>query len=201
MVFYSGQIPQAHKTTHFVFRPLSPEYTELDYDAFMASKLELRKWSNGTWPRDDFTLDENRADLQRHYEEFQTGKAYAYTVLNPQESRVEGCLYIDPLTRLIERVEKRHGATRDLTTDVIPNEAHLCFWIRRDRLADEALLFREVHKWLQDAWRFPQVSYGVYHTNPRQAELFESLGMHPRFRMVRDTDTLFSFYVERPANG
>ncbi|MCA9883897.1 MAG: GNAT family N-acetyltransferase [Anaerolineae bacterium] len=201
MTLYLGQVPQEHKTSHFVFRPLSPDYTELDYDAVMASKLELRKWSHSTWPEDDFTLDDNRDDLQRHYEEFQTGKAYAFTVLNLEESRVEGCLYIDPLQRLVERFVKRNGSTREIIESLAPDDAHLAFWIRSERLGDESLLLREAMKWLLEVWQFPQVTCGAYHTNPRQAELFESLGMRLRFHLVSDKDIHISCYVERPSDG
>ena len=100
MEFYAGHIPLVHQTEQFTFRPLTPQYTELDFEALMATKTVLRQWSNSPWPQDDFTLEANRADLKRHEDEFHSGEAYAYTVLNPSESRVEGCLYINPLLRL-----------------------------------------------------------------------------------------------------
>jgi len=105
MTFYVGHVPQSYTSVEFTFLPLTPKYTELDYGALMSSKSTLRDWSGGTWPRDDFTLDENRADLQQHWEEFESGEAYAYTILNPDETRCEGCFYADQLLRLLKRYD------------------------------------------------------------------------------------------------
>ena len=56
------------------------------------------------------------------------------------------------------------------------------FWIRGDRLADEALLLGDILAWLDAEWQFPKVSFGTFDTNARQATLYSDLGMRVRFR-------------------
>ena len=43
------------------------------------------------------TPDENRADLERHAEDFRTRKGFTYTVLDPASGDVIGCVYIYPV--------------------------------------------------------------------------------------------------------
>jgi hypothetical protein len=181
MGFYNGPVPQVHQTGQFTFRPLTPEYTDLDYAALMASKTILREWSNSPWPQDDFTLDANRKDLQRHHDEFQRGEAYTYTVLNPDENRIEGCLYIYPLAEVLGHF----GASTEVINTVEPGEANLSFWIRADRLDDEGLLLKTIVDWLEDDWQFPRVTFATYDNTDRQRKLFEALGMRVRFRLPR----------------
>ena len=53
-------------------------------------------YPDGSWPR-EMTRDENRADLQRHADDFRTRKGFTYTVLDPASRDVIGCVYIYPL--------------------------------------------------------------------------------------------------------
>lgn len=190
MSFYSGSIPLVHQTKNFTFRPLTPKYTELDFEALMATKTVLRQWSNSPWPADDFTLESNRADLQRHYDEFQNDEAYAYTVLNPEERRVEGCLYINPLSQFM----KRFNVTAEVLSQVGHNEAHIRFWIRGDRLADEDMLLQDILHWLDDGWQFPHVTFFTFDTSNRHGKLFEALGMRLRFRLTQRDGVNVLFY-------
>ena len=41
--------------------------------------------------------DKNRADLQRHADDFRNRTGFTYTVLDPQSRDVIGCVYIYPL--------------------------------------------------------------------------------------------------------
>ena len=43
------------------------------------------------------TPDENRADLQRHADDFRNRTGFTYTVLDPASRDVIGCVYIYPL--------------------------------------------------------------------------------------------------------
>ena len=43
------------------------------------------------------TPDENRADLQRHADDFRKRTGFTYTVLDPANRDVIGCVYIYPL--------------------------------------------------------------------------------------------------------
>ena len=74
---------------------LSVDDVEKDYEAVMESQ-ELLRSGGSSWPREGFTLEENLADLKRHQQEFLNREAFAYTVVSIDESRVLGCVYIDP---------------------------------------------------------------------------------------------------------
>ena len=190
MSFYSGPVPSMYQTANFTFRPLAPDYTALDFEALMVSKTMLRQWLNGTWPDDEFTLERNRADLQRHYDEFQNGDAYAYTVLNPAESRVEGALYIDPLARSLHWFK----VPEEVCCQISDDESLVGFWIRSDRLADESLLFHDILRWLAQDWQLPHVTFFTFDSSNRQRKLFESVGMRQRFRFAQPDGTTLLFY-------
>ena len=74
---------------------LSVDDVEKDFEAVIESR-ELLRSRGGSWPRDGFTLKENLKDLKRHQKEFLNRKAFAYTVISLDESRVLGCMYINP---------------------------------------------------------------------------------------------------------
>ncbi|MGH2620941.1 MAG: hypothetical protein ACRDHG_10290 [Anaerolineales bacterium] len=71
MDFYpvSAPVPQAMRTSRLLLRPLRATDVELDFDAVKSSAEMLRRWGQGGWPADDFTLAENLDDLQRHEHE------------------------------------------------------------------------------------------------------------------------------------
>lgn len=120
---------------------LSVEDVEKDYEAVM--ETQQRFLSMGyEWPRVGFTIEENRADLEGHQREFLDRESFAYTVVSLDESRVLGCVYINP-----GRIEGIDAIVR--------------MWVRQseyDRGLDP-ILFREVKAWIGSAWPFSKVSY------------------------------------------
>ena len=78
----SFQIPKALETSRYRLRPLAEEHTKLDYDAVMETRERLTAGAPNGWPRDGFTLEENRRDLVRHEQEFKELIAFAFTVLS-----------------------------------------------------------------------------------------------------------------------
>jgi hypothetical protein len=52
-------------------------------------------WQDSNWPR-EMTPHENRADLQRHADDFRNRTGFTYTVLDPASRDVIGCVYIYP---------------------------------------------------------------------------------------------------------
>ena len=62
------QAPQAITTARMHLEPLQPKFNQLDYDAAQSSSEHLRmtlQW--GQWPSPDMTIDQNRGDLERHW--------------------------------------------------------------------------------------------------------------------------------------
>ena len=138
---------------------LSPVVNQIDFAAIMGSRVRLRKelrWVRG-WPRDDFTLEENRKDLERHDSEFSRGEAYAYSVLDPDGTTCIGCLYI--------------GSWQQAVT--------LSFWVV-DAVLERGLetrLLTAVLEWLGAQWDFDRVLVPLRAENTRCIELARKLGM------------------------
>lgn len=90
------EIPLGIETSDFALEPLGPEHNGPDYAAWTSSLEHIAATPGfpwGTWPR-EMTSDENRADLERHAEDFRTRKGFTYTVLDPASRDVIGCVYI-----------------------------------------------------------------------------------------------------------
>jgi len=135
-------VPSMLETERFRLRMLSVDDVEQDYEAVIESRELLHAMYGGPWPREGFTLEENLTDLKRHQEEFLTRKAFAYTVVSLDESRVLGCVYINPARR----------------TDA---DAEVHMWVRQSEYDKglDAVLFHEVRDWLGSAWPFATVAY------------------------------------------
>ena len=136
------EIPALLETGRFRLRMLSVDDVEKDYEAVIESRELLHTMFGGPWPRPGFTLEENLADLERHQQEFLSRKAFAYTVVSLDETRVLGCIYINPPE----------------TTD---SDAVVVMWVRQteyDKGLDE-ILFNNVRDWISSDWPFRKVAY------------------------------------------
>lgn len=139
------QIPGTLLHPRFRLRMLRAADAQADYEAVMASQARLRAGSPHGWPRPGFTLAENVADLKRHEQEFHDRVAFAYTVLAPDESRVVGCVYINPCSL----VDKDQAATADVY-----------LWVRDEHHPElTRVLFQVVDEWLNSTWPFDRVRY------------------------------------------
>jgi hypothetical protein len=86
------------------------------------------------------TPDENRADLQRHADDFRNRTGFTYTVLDRTSRDVIGCVYIYPLP----------------DSDV---DARALSWVRASQAQLDAPLWRAVSEWLASDWPFGSVEY------------------------------------------
>ena len=136
------EIPASLEKDRFRLRMLSVNDVEKDYEAVIESQELLHTMFGGPWPRPGFTLEENLADLEKHQQEFLSRKAFAYTVVSLDETRVLGCVYINPPT----------------TTH---SDAEVFMWVRQteyDKGLDE-ILFNKVRNWISSDWPFKKVDY------------------------------------------
>lgn len=153
----ADSIPAPLADDRFVLQPLSEHHFELDYQALMSCRDRLRRelqW--GGWPANDFTLNENRSDLRKHQLEFEKGTAFAYSVLQPDCQRCQGCIYIE-------------------TSDAVA-DAQLAFWVTDDALEIESTLVSRTVTWLHREWKLDRIALPLRHENPRGIALAESLG-------------------------
>ena len=138
----SFEVPATLETDRFRLRMLSADDVIKDYEAVIESRELLQAQFGGAWPRAGFTLEENLIDLQRHQREFEQREAFAYTVVSLDESRVLGCVYINP------------SQDKDI-------DAEVYLWVRQSEFdkGQDPILFEAVKKWLGEAWPFERVQY------------------------------------------
>jgi hypothetical protein len=136
-------VPLRLETPQFVLEPLGPQHNEADYAAWTSSMEHIHAtpgWEKSSWPR-PMTLDENRADLERHASDFESRTGFTYTVLSP-EGDVIGCLYIYPVP----------GGAVDALVES---------WVRASESELDAPLWRAVSDWVESDWPFASVEYAA----------------------------------------
>ena len=134
-------VPLGLETPQFRLEPLGPQHNDADYAAWSSSMEHIHAtpgWEESSWPR-EMTLDENRADLQRHADDFENRSGFTYTVLEPGGD-VVGCVYIYP-------------AAAD------PYDARVLSWVRASRAELDVPLWQAVSDWLATQWPFDNVDY------------------------------------------
>jgi len=135
-------VPLGLETSEFVLEPLGPEHNELDYDAWTSSMEHVAAtpgFVGRSWPR-EMTSDENRADLQRHANDFRNRTGFTYTVLDPTSRDVVGCVYIYPAPNS-------------------PYDACARSWVRESHAHLDTPLWGAVSEWLAHDWPFGSVEY------------------------------------------
>ena len=125
--------PARLQTRAFVLRPLRASDAELDYAAVMESREFLRTWEQSTWPEDDFTVEGNRQDLLKLERRHADGVAFAYTVMNLDETECLGCVYVLP-----PDAKMFTGAQVAALGDAQWSDcdATVFFWVRKSRLPE-----------------------------------------------------------------
>lgn len=79
-------------------RPIRAADVDLDYPAVMGSRERLwakygEAWG---WPPASMTFEADREDLAHHEREIAAHETFNYAVLDPGETALYGCVYIDP---------------------------------------------------------------------------------------------------------
>jgi hypothetical protein len=87
------------------------------------------------------TVRENLIDLGWHEKEFLVRRSFAYTMVAPDESRVLGCVYVEP------------SDTHD---------AKVWMWVRQSAWDDglDPVLETTVREWIAQDWPFENVDWG-----------------------------------------
>ena len=136
------EAPLGLETPEFVLEPLRPRHNEQDYDAWTSSMEHIAQtpgFPGGSWPH-EMTKEENRADLERHADDFRNRRGFTYTVLDQAGRDVIGCVYIYPLR------DSDHAAS-------------VLSWVRKSHAHLDAPLWRAVTEWLDSEWPFATVEY------------------------------------------
>jgi len=134
--------PTSLATSQFHLEPLGPQHNQADHAAWMSSIEHIRStpgYPDGNWPpRSGMTFEENLSDLRRHAEDFTRGAGFTFTVLNPGDNDVIGCVYLYPSP----------SQEWDVTVQS---------WVRADRASLDVPLADSVAGWLATDWPWERV--------------------------------------------
>lgn len=146
----TASVPTQLRHERFVATPLTAGTAALDHESYMASPDVIRVHSDGRWPIQDFTLEDDLLLVARHEDDHEHRRAFTFVLLEPGGSRALGCLYLNPLRDYLQRV----GADPDLVAAWAPTSAMVTFWLRQDEqdtdLAD--VVVEAVDGWLTREW-------------------------------------------------
>jgi hypothetical protein len=128
--------PTSLVTEQFVLEPLGPQHNEADHAAWTSSIDHIRStpgYGDGSWPPvDGMSLEANLSDLTRHAEDFTAREGFTFTVLDPVDRDVIGCVYLYP--------SKGDG------------DVGVRSWVRADRAHLDGALADAVAAWIAADW-------------------------------------------------
>jgi hypothetical protein len=126
----------------FHLEPLGPQHNEADHVAWTSSIEHIRAtpgFSDGNWPPvNGMTLDANLSDLRRHADDFAARRGFTFTVLDPVDGEVIGCVYLYPAA----------ADDHDVTVQS---------WVRASRAELDIPLADTIATWLAAAWPWSRV--------------------------------------------
>ena len=125
-------------------RPIRADDVDLDFPAVMGSRQRLwtiygEAWG---WPPATMTPEQDREDLAHHEREMETHDSFNYAVLDEGETRLLGCVYLDP-------------------PDVEGSDVEVSWWVVDDEVGGDLdrALAEAVPRWLAADWPFTAPSY------------------------------------------
>lgn len=158
------EVPLRLETEDFVLVPLGSEHNERDYEAWSSSMEHIHStpgFVERRWPV-PMSLEENIGDLVRHAEDFVARRGFTYSVLDPTESNVVGCVYLYPRDPGAD-VPQNQTQSVDSSADGYAVRARS--WVRADpsdtagAVDLDVRLWRTISAWLADAWPFTHIDY------------------------------------------
>ena len=175
-------LPTGLQTDEFVLRPIRVSDVERDYAAVMDTRDDLRRWEQDSWPADDFTVEQNRVDLDDLERRHDARRAFTYTVLDPGGDECLGCVYIFPTTATFLTKATVTPVRDDSWEDV---DAVVYFWVRTSRTAAamDRRLLEALREWFADEWAFQRPVYAASELFEEQVRLFSDAGMPVRFEL------------------
>lgn len=121
-------VPAGLRHERFVALPLTPDTAALDYASYLASPEVIRVHSDGRWPVEGFTFEDDLELVAAHQADHEHRRAFTFVLLAPSLDEAVGCLYLSPLREYLQRA----GAGRELLDASPPTSAMVTFWLRQD---------------------------------------------------------------------
>ncbi len=135
--------PQKFETKRYTIMPIKESHAHLDFEALKGSVEHLQGTfgPGDTWPA-EVTIEENIEVLGWHEQEFAKRIGFVYTVMNHDETKVLGCIYIYP-----SRLDSY--------------DAESICWVTKAEydLGMDSVLYNDLQTWLTKDWPFEKVVY------------------------------------------
>lgn len=170
LVSSTWKIPEGFQESGWALVPAGPVLARIDYEAVKASRELLQNLfqPNDSWPPENLTLEQDRADLAWHAREFRQRRSFAYSIVTPEFDRCLGCLYLYPSMSPV------HDA-----------EAYL--WLRPDLpMMTSRRIEQTVEMWVDSAWPFKHMVWPGRYTPWLYWELFQAPNYYTQMRYRDD---------------
>jgi hypothetical protein len=157
----------------FIIRPLRERDASLDFAA-MLDRLEVQEWIDAG---NAFTYENNLSNVKRHADAHERRQALTFTVVNPSESRVLGCVYLD-------RVGDVYFVDEAKPLD--PDAVILRFWVRDSEIDNDRdmEIFEVLELWLR-TWQLEQAVYFVVDDDDMRQQILAA-----RYKLERTTSMI-----------
>jgi len=136
--------PTSLATRDFVLEPLGPKHNESDHRAWTSSIEHIRStpgFAGWGWPPEGgMSLEKNLADLEMHANDFAARRGFTFTVRDPLDGEVIGCVYIYP--------------SKDPAYEAVVRS-----WVTASKAHLDGPLADAVASWLREAWPWERVDY------------------------------------------
>jgi hypothetical protein len=145
LVPHDFKVPLGLWNQWFVLEPLEVRDNVADYRAWTTSIGHIRStpgFEGRSWPDPALTLEDNEREVARHAAHFAPRVGFIYTVLDPSDLNVIGCVYLYP------------SRTHEYDVDVRS-------WVRADKAELDKPLYEAVRQWLIDDWPFGSPEYAA----------------------------------------
>ena len=130
----------------FLLEPLGPQHNERDHAAWTSSMAHIHatpgffgREHDDEWPV-PMSLAANLKDLEGHAADFAARRGFTYTVLDPADLDVIGCVYLYP-------------------PKVDGHDVRVQSWVRASRPELDVVIWRAVGDWLASDWPFTNADY------------------------------------------
>lgn len=175
-------VPKGFSTPQFTIRPLLATDVQKDYEAVMAAQELNLRLTEGRWPKDGFSVEENLEDLKYHQIMHEERKEFTYTIMDPEEQNCLGCIYFYP-----PNIETTGGLkANNLSEDFV---SIMYFWLRPDMTTNEfgRRFFDDIRGWIKAEWDFNNVYYHIRgNSTPDDRQIFLEVGMEEKFKVGKN---------------
>ena len=128
--------PTSLSTERFRLEPLGPQHNGADHHAWTSSIEHVRAtpgFAESSWPPiEGMSLEKNLDDLRRHADDFEARRGFTFTVLDPGDQDVIGCVYIYPSSSEDWDITVRSWVTADRAELDVPLADAVAQWLATD---------------------------------------------------------------------